>query len=184
MTDAELIVKYKLDKEKYVVGELFKRHTDFAFAVSMKYLKNEEDSKDAVMQVFELLFQYLIKHEIANFKSWLYSVVKNHCLHLINKSKQLPVSDVDTEYFSGNHMENKPFMYQEGDFVLEEKLQLLENAVHQLSEEQKICIELFYLQDKSYQEIMETTGLSFKNVKSFIQNGKRNLKIIMTQNHG
>lgn len=161
-----------------MVGELFKRYSGFCFAVSMKYLKNEDESHDAVMSVFEKLFSLLLKHEIDNFKSWLYSVLKNHCLHELRKSA--PVSgNADVSTISGNIMENRAFVYQEHDVLLENRLQELEQAIPGLSAEQRTCIELFYLQDKSYQEVSQMTGYDMKKVKSYIQNGKRNLKIML-----
>jgi RNA polymerase sigma-70 factor (ECF subfamily) len=56
---------------------------------------------------------------------------------------------------------------------------LLEEAIQELSEEQKLCVNLFYLQKKSYQQITDRTGFTLMQVKSYIQNGKRNLKIIL-----
>ncbi len=177
-SDTELIALYKKHGDRQVVGELYKRYSGFCFAISMKYLKNEEESHDAVMSVFEKLFDYLHKHDIENFKSWLYSVVKNHCLLEHRKSKNL-TRHHDESQVSENIMENRAFMYQGDDVLLEDKLTELEQAIPHLSKEQRTCIELFYLHDKSYQEVSEMTGYDMKKVKGYIQNGKRNLKIML-----
>ena len=144
----------------------------------MKYLKNEERSKDAVMQIFEKLFSNLLKHQIDNFKPWLHMVVRNHCLGLLRKDKSILKNEksLKIEY---------DFMESEDDEHLiiekehENKVNNLANALKELKLEQKECVELFYLQEKSYTEIMELTGYPLKKVKSYIQNGKRNLKLIM-----
>ena len=52
-------------------------------------------------------------------------------------------------------------------------------SLEELNPEQKQCLILFYLEKKSYQEISENTGFSLMQVKSYIQNGKRNLKILL-----
>jgi len=176
--DKLIIEKYIESEDKSLVGELFKRYTDFVFLVSMKYLKNEERSKDAVMQIFEKLFSDLLKHQIDNFKPWLHMVVRNHCLGLLRKDKSILKNEksLKIEY---------DFMESEDDEHLiiekehENKVNNLANALKELKLEQKECVELFYLQEKSYTEITELTGYPLKKVKSYIQNGKRNLKLIM-----
>jgi RNA polymerase sigma factor (sigma-70 family) len=68
------------------------------------------------------------------------------------------------------------------DDVNEKEINLsnLNEALKSLAEKQRICVELFYLQEKSYNEVAEITGFTMNEVKSFIQNGKRNLKIYLT----
>ncbi len=144
----------------------------------MKYLKNEERSKDAVMQIFEKLFSDLLKHKIENFKPWLHMVVRNHCLGLLRKDqsqqkneKNLKVEQDFMEFDDENHL-----TYEKEH---ESNVNNLTNALKQLKSEQKKCVELFYLQEKSYNEIVDLTGFPIKKVKSYIQNGKRNLKLII-----
>lgn len=178
LSDIELISLYKLNRDKSLVGELYKRYSGFCFGVSLKYLKDEDESHDAVMGVFEKLFDLLLKHDIENFRSWLYSVAKNHCLLELRNSKKL-TRHYDEGQVSYDIMENRAFVYQDSVDQPEQTLQELERAIPQLSDEQRTCIELFYLQDKSYQEVSQVTGYDMKKVKSYIQNGKRNLKIML-----
>ena len=58
-------------------------------------------------------------------------------------------------------------------------LTLIEASLNELGEEQKVCVTLFYLEQQSYQQVSGVTGFSMLQVKSFIQNGKRNLKLIV-----
>lgn len=177
-SDKQLIEEYILNRDKTLVGELFKRYTGFVFLVSIKYLKDEDRSKDAVMQVFEKLFNDLLKHKIDNFKPWLHTVVRNHCLGLLRKdqSQQKNEQNLKVELdFMESEEDDHHIIVQEH----EKKINSLETALKKLKPEQKQCVELFYLQEKSYNEVMELTGFPMKKVKSYIQNGKRNLKIIM-----
>lgn len=140
----------------------------------MKYLKNEELAKDAVQQVFLKAISELHKYEVDYLKSWLYTIARNHCLmQLRDKTKFVAVSD-QTEMIIGNHLE-------ESMLEKEQTLLLLEQSLLELNGPQKDCVTLFYLQKKSYQEIVDLTGFSLLQVKSYIQNGKRNLKILVTQ---
>jgi RNA polymerase sigma-70 factor (ECF subfamily) len=146
----------------------------------MKYLKNQEDSKDAVMQVFEQLFTKLKTQEIQNFKSWIYTVTKNHCLMKIRheqsvlKHKEVYYSKIQEEIMEFD-VQDHPYKEEE----LNSQIPTLEKGIEQLNTNQRRCIELLYLQDKSYKEVADITGYSMKQVKSYIQNGKRNLKIYL-----
>jgi len=179
LSDLELVGLYRETGNREVVGELFRRYTRFVFLVCMNYMDEEEKARDAAMQVFENLFTALTRHDIRNFKSWLHVVTKNHCLMQLRKQKQEQIIPEEWQKVYPVNMESHLFLnpYDE----MEESLMDLEEAIRMLSKEQRICIELFYLKKKSYHEIVEITGDSYQQVKSNIQNGKRNLKILLTR---
>jgi len=181
LTDIQLVEHYKKTADKAYIGELFERYSRFVFLVSMKYFKDEEKSKDASMQIFEKLFSDLKKHKVQNFKSWLYTVTKNHCLIQIRGEKKETTYEDDLKKDHKNYMESGNYLYLDNENDKEKSIDKLEDAILLLSEEQRICIELFYLKEKCYEEVSEETGYNFKQVKSYIQNGKRNLKKILTE---
>ena len=157
-----------------VLATLFQRYMDLLYGVCLKYLKDPESAKDAVMQVFEELVQKLNKHEVENFRSWLYTLAKNHCLMQLRTPKNLKTTE-----FKGDGMQLEEEVHLNGVMWKEEQFQKMEKCLQTLSAEQKITVELFYLQNKCYKEIAEITGLDWNKVRSFIQNGRRNLKICM-----
>jgi RNA polymerase sigma-70 factor (ECF subfamily) len=174
--DLELLSKYKQTNDNTFVGILFQRYTHLIFGVCMKYLKNEDDAQDASMQIFEKLLVDLKKHEIQQFKAWLHMVCKNYCLMQLRSG---------TSKLKRNREMHKDFAaFMESDIELhhtienkkEIQLIFMEECIQGLNNEQKLCVELFYLQEKSYQEVTEMTSFTMNNVKSYIQNGKRNLK--------
>lgn len=176
-TDGELIKAFKTNHDNIFPEELFNRYSHLVFGVCMKYLKNEDESKDAVMQIFENLLDVLKKQEVENFRSWLYTVSKNHCLIILRKQKS--TENVRAGYFEKIHteiMESQDVYHQYNKTDLNEKLPYLQPAIEKLNDEQRKCIELLYLHDKSYQEVSSLTGYSLKQVKSYVQNGKRNLR--------
>lgn len=179
-SDEELIQQYKQTKGSIYLGELFERYTHLVFGVCLKHFKNVEDSKDAVMQIFESLPPKLMEFEISSFKSWLYMVGKNHCLMTLRKNKSQQKHKLEI-YESSKEiiMESAHFFHPIESNGKEERLSLMTLGIEKLKEEQKRCIELLYLQQKSYQEVSEITGYDLKKVKSYIQNGKRNLKIFI-----
>ena len=179
-TDEELIQSFKATGNADFLGELFVRYTHLVFGVCMKYLNDVEDSKDAVMQIFELLHEKLLEFEIDNFKGWIHTVSRNHCLMIIRREKMERRHQVRIYENSGDLlMESGEFSHLfEGDRK-EKMISMLGMAIGQLKTEQKTCIELLYLQQKSYREVAEITGYDLKKVKSYIQNGKRNLKLIL-----
>jgi len=181
LTDEQLVAKYRQSCYKLAIGELFKRHSLMCFTVCYKYLKDEQAAEDASMSIFEKLFTDLKNHEIQNFKSWLHSVCRNYCLMQLRKPiNTLRIHDADEES-QINFVNLERFLHQdEKADDKEQKLQTLELAISELKDNQKECIELFYLQQKSYEEISELTGYTNNEVKSYIQNGKRNLKIALS----
>jgi len=179
-TDEELIVRYKDSADNNIISELFERYTHLIFGVCMKYLKNEEDSKDAVMQIFEQLFTKLKTQEIQYFKSWIYTVSKNHCLMQIRHEHTTKKYKV--EYYEKMQQEIMEFtglFHHLNKEEINDRIPKLKKGIDQLKADQRRCIELLYLQEKSYKEVAEMTGFSLKQVKSYIQNGKRNLKIFL-----
>jgi RNA polymerase sigma-70 factor (ECF subfamily) len=181
-SDENLVINYQNTKNNLVVGELFKRHSLICYAVCMKYLKNEDAAHDATMNIFEKLFTDLQKHQINHFKSWLHTVCKNHCLILLRKPNVLVSIDESEEENSHLFMQlSNVLNHDDNKHEKEEKLQVLEQSIFELKDKQRECIELFFLKQKSYQEISTLTGYSENEVKSYIQNGKRNLKILLEQ---
>ncbi len=176
-TDTELIASYRQTNNNVYVGELFKRYSHLVFGVCMKYLNDEDESKDAVMQVFEKLLDDLKKYQIENFKSWLHTTSKNHCLMKLRSAHSvfMKTEELKKDYPVVMEFDNE--MHHDIENINEFYLSQLGNAVEQLKDEQKICVELFYLKGKCYQDVADSTGYSMKQVKSNIQNGKRNLKI-------
>ncbi len=174
-TDAEYLAAYQATGNLELLGELYERYMEMVFAVCFKYLQDEDESKDAVMQIFEELVIKLRNHSVENFRSWLHSVARNHCLmHL--RSNRLQTEGVD--FFEDRSVENEPFEHQSDEpFELEQNLSKMTDCLETLSDEQKTSIRLFYLEEKCYKEITDLTGYDLNKVKSYIQNGKRNLKI-------
>lgn len=181
-SDTDLLILYQKRSNKEAIGELFKRHSLLCFAVCNKYLKDEDAAQDAVMQIFENLFHDLHKHEISNFRSWLHSVARNHCLMQLRKPQMFLHFSESEDENENSFMEKLLFMHPEDNKVeLEHKIQHLEQAVNSLQEKQRLCIELFYFQKLSYEAIGDKTGLTQNEIKSAIQNGKRNIKINLAE---
>ena len=175
--DNELLQRFYADHDNDWLGILLQRYTLLLLGVCMKYLKNEEEAKDGVQQVFLKAINELHKYKVSYFKSWIYMVAKNHCLmKLRDKGKynaeinEQLMATPDETVDKANHIEK------------DAALSNMAEALLQLNKEQQVCITLFYLEKKTYQEITTETGFSLMQVKSYIQNGKRNLKLLMARN--
>jgi RNA polymerase sigma factor (sigma-70 family) len=174
ITDAELVIQYKNTGDMQWLGELYQRYMDLVYGVCLKYFKEQERSKDAVMQIFEELVEKLRRHEVDNFKSWLYQVAKNHCLMQLRTPKNLRTVELPAAL-----MQNEDNVHLNGVLEKEENFQKLEYCLTTLSEEQRKAVRLFYLEGKCYNEIVDIMGQEWSQVRSFIQNGRRNLKNCM-----
>jgi RNA polymerase sigma-70 factor (ECF subfamily) len=177
-SDEELLKHYKQSGNKELFADLFKKHVSVVYGTCLFYLQDKDEAQDATMQLFEKLMLDINNREIDNFKGWLSFVVRNHCISLIRKNKSQ----------SKNIKSYYEFEYEAPDYETEEKINsvnddvLLENmktCLPKLKENQRICVELFYLKNKSYQDIANETNFSLNEIKSYIQNGKRNLKLFL-----
>lgn len=175
MTDQDLLEKFHADHDNEWLGVLLRRYTLLLLGVCMKYLKNEEEAKDSVQQVFLKVIQELQKYRVEYFKSWLYMVAKNHCLMKLREKQGKLTVEINDRHTDQQDSESDLQELWQND----NKLDLMESALRELNPEQQQCVTLFYLQKKSYQEISEATGYSMMQVKSYIQNGKRNLKLLI-----
>jgi len=174
ITDQELLEKFYADRNNEWLGILLQRYTLLLLGVCMKYLKNEEEAKDGVQQVFLKAIQELQKYKVEYFKSWLYMVAKNHCLMKLRDKHGKIATELNNETIPAPEETDKKKLQQ-----TDHTLDLMESSLQELNTEQQQCVTLFYLQKKSYSEISEATGFSMMQVKSYIQNGKRNLKILI-----
>ena len=179
LSDRELVYRYQKSRNKRYIGELYERYGHLVYGVSLKYLKNVQEAQDNVMLVFEKLMSELEKSDIKNFKAWIHTVTKNQCLMHLRKNKNVRSKEQSIEPIEYSLASETTDVEQV--IAKEHSLTQMEQALNQLKKEQKTCVELFYLKEKCYQDIAEITGFSLKQVKSYIQNGKRNLQIILTK---
>lgn len=176
MSDQALLQQYRRTGQNRWLGLLFERYTLLVFGVCMKYMKHEEDARDCTQQTFEKAIQELEKYEITFLKSWLYRVATNICLMKL-RSKGIDTANLTDQLSETTGDEAMADMAIEKETLLRN----MEQAIQLLNHEQRNCITLFYLNGLSYQQISDSTGYSVLQVKSHIQNGKRNLKLRMQQ---
>lgn len=168
------MVLYKESGDMAVLGELYQRYMELVYGVCLKYYKDPETSKDSVMQIFEELVSKLKKHDVDNFKGWLHQLAKNHCLMQLRTPRNMK-----TVEFKSELVQSEEEVHLNGVLEKEENFRKLEYCLGTLTSEQKESIKLFYLEGKSYNEIVDITGIEWNQVRSLIQNGRRNLKICM-----
>ncbi len=172
ITDKELLEKFQADRSNYWLGILLDRYTMLLLGVCMKYLKNEEEAKDAVQQIFLKVITELQKYKVEYFKSWLYMIAKNYCLMRL-RDKKITISVEDKLHLESEETDTKALLHKD------EILNAMQESVNELNEGQRICVTKFYFEKKSYNEIVAETPYTLLQVKSYIQNGKRNLKILI-----
>lgn len=174
-SDQELLEQFYSSHDNAWLGTLLQRYTLLLLGVSMKYLKNEDEAKDSVQQIFLKVIQELQKYKVAYFKSWLYMVAKNHCLMKLRDKQGKITAEINDRVTAtpGEETDKQALLMNE------QTLTLMEASLKELNPEQQQCVTLFYLQKKSYQEVSDETGFTLLQVKSYIQNGKRNLKLLI-----
>ena len=182
-SDEILVEKYRDSGDLKPLGIVYNRYSRLVYGVCLTYLRDREDSKDAVMQIFEKLVVEVQNHDIRNFKSWLHVLTRNFCLMQLrtrqSATKNIRLYVEEHEAF----METDPLMHHDNERPLDSDLEMLKECIGELKEHQRDCVILFYLEDKPYKEIVDLLDLDLKKVKSYIQNGRRNLKTCMDKKH-
>jgi len=178
LSDQELLQEYRNRRNKEALGFLLQRYTILLLGVCMKYLKEEEEAKEAFQTVFYKAISEIDKYPVEYFKSWLYTITRNYCfMQLRNKMHPLPEDAIEK---NGNGLQQELFEETLGRIREKEKLlEYLEDALQHLQNNQRECLSLFYLDKMSYRQIGEKTGFSLLQIKSFIQNGKRNMRLLI-----
>jgi RNA polymerase sigma-70 factor (ECF subfamily) len=173
ISDETLVARFLETGNKEFIGILFERYTHLVYGICLNFLKDKDQCKDAVMEIFESLFDKLQAYEVSVFKNWLYSVSRNHCLMMLRKSEsRIRNHEKASEGIAITSEQTEP----DATIEAEGQEKKLGSAVESLNTEQRVCVSMMYLEDKSYKDIAEQTGFSLSQVKSYIQNGKRNLK--------
>ena len=170
LSDEDLVVRVKSGHQASLAA-LWDRYAHLLYGVGMKYMKDTERAKDLVVEVFASLPELLAKHEVRHFRPWVHAVMRNHCLMLLRKT--------DPEARVEEALLHAPEDHNDDAVLLEATLQRLEAAVLRLNDAQQRCIRLFYLERNSYRRTAESTGFSIEQVRSHIQNGRRNLRLIL-----
>lgn len=175
MDEKQLLQYYKETGSLDALGKLYAPYMSLLYGVCYKYLQDAEQSQDAVMQIFDELINKLRVYEVDNFKSWVYVYARNFCLMQLRKNKQITKVDIEENLYESEKMLNDDDEKKWG----EQDFEKLESCIAGLNQEQELCIRMFYLEQKCYKDIAEQTGHDIARVKSYIQNGRRNLKICM-----
>ncbi|MEY3344012.1 MAG: hypothetical protein RL090_1696 [Bacteroidota bacterium] len=174
--DRQLVTDYRKSHSRKIFGVLFDRYAHLVFGVCMKYLKNQEESKDATLSIFEKAMEDLKRFDVEKFSYWIHTVARNYCLMQLRSRKAMIY--IDDDEGPGEKILSDVNQGHESEET-EQMLIVLEEAIGSLNEEQRNCIDLFYLKKYCYQDVSKITGFTMNEVKSHIQNGKRNLKIFI-----
>jgi RNA polymerase sigma-70 factor (ECF subfamily) len=168
-TDEDL-VRLLREGHRSALGDLWDRYAELLYGVGMKYLKDPERSKDEVVELFAGLNALVVKHDIACFRPWVHTVMRNRCLQELRK--RTPERDLPEDLLHAEEPNDDSLLH-------EASLQHLEQAITRLNHEQHLCIRLFHLEGLSYQQVADRTGFTVETVRSHLQNGRRNLRIIL-----
>jgi RNA polymerase sigma factor (sigma-70 family) len=174
LTDAELVEAFKQTADLSILALLYERYMDLVYGVCLKYLRDAERAKDSVLSIFEVLVGKVQKHPVENFRGWLYQLTKNYCLMQLRKDKTFKKTVAKSLF-----MQIAEPVHLNGELEQEDQLEVLQHCLAQLGQQQRKAVELFYLQGKSYKEMVPLMGLDINTIRSYLQNGRRNLKICM-----
>lgn len=171
VTETELLTRYRETKKPHDLLPLYQQYAGLIYGWCLRYLGTPERAEDAGAEIFPILLTKAAEHEVTNFSSWLQTLVRNHCLMQLRREKRDPLQ------LSGGSLMQMEGLRHQGKVEEHTDTRPLYRCLKQLRDEQRQCIRLFYLQTgESYRSIAERLNLSVGQVRSHIQNGRRNLK--------
>lgn len=176
-SDEELLSLFRNTGKADYYTALYSRYIPLIYGLCLNYLKTKEEAQDTVMELFADVQEKLLQYEVKTFRTWIYSVAKNHCLKILRNNKEAISVEINPHFME---FADFPALFNENN--KEENFRMLQYCLDQLPEPQQKSIQLFFMNDQSYADIVAATGYHLKSVKSYIQNGKRNLKICMENN--
>ncbi len=168
-TDFELLDRFRRHGDRAAFERIVARHRPWLHRVCARLLRSDEAARDATQDVFARVLNRLDTFRGDNFPGWLKAIAVNCCLNTIDRDKRWAPLEAAGEAPAA-------------DLGPELQLLRLEEGVRarhliaRLPERQKIVFCLKYIDDCSYQEIERLTGFSNKEVKSFLQNARRNFE--------
>ncbi|THH39802.1 RNA polymerase sigma factor [Neolewinella litorea] len=176
VTDLDLLRAFRRQPDATRLLPLYERYAELIYAWCLRYLGTPQRAEDAGAEVFTVLLEQLPRHEVTNFRSWLQTVVRNHCLMQLRREKRDPVRQGEDPLV---HFGAWPHQAEETAETPPDT-RPLHHCLKQLNEAQRQCIRLFYLTPgESYASVGERLNLSVGQVRSHLQNGRRNLKICL-----
>lgn len=173
-SDELLLARYVRTGEAEALGRLFERYMPMVYGVCLKILKDPGKAEDAVMGVYESLTQKVKEHDIASFRGWLYVLARNYCLMEWRKAQRRP-----TDHYAPEDMVYHDAVENPAEYELPQDRAPLEKCLDQLNTVQRNTVQWFYYEEKSYKEISELIAEDVGKVRSYIQNGRRNLRICL-----
>ena len=171
-SDSDLLARFQGEEDKEALASLFNRYLELTYGLAIRYLKTEVRAEDAVMAIYIELQEKLPQHQIHNFKNWLHTFVRNHCLMQLRREKREVTENFDPHIVQSAenwHPLDEEIPGQDREITLRA-------CLGQLNEQQIACVQLFYYQGHSYLAIAELRQESVGQVRSNIQNGRRNLR--------
>lgn len=175
-SDEEVLRRYRDSGNTEYFGKLYNRYIPLLYGIALKYLNDTESAENAVMQLFENLLENITQYDIPNFRTWIFSVMKNHCSQILQKkdSREI-ITDFDTETTETEERDEFLDLFDKSDNN-KEKQEQLKSSIKKLPVEQRITIIRFFIEEMSFADISDTTEYSLKQVQNYIQDGIRNLK--------
>jgi RNA polymerase sigma-70 factor (ECF subfamily) len=174
LSDEHLLAAYVQENDAGALGKLYERYMPMVFGVCLKILKDNGKAEDAVMAIYEELTHKAKSHEISAFRGWLYVLARNHCLMEWRKNHRRP-----TDHHAPEDMVRYDAVEAAFEYELPKQTDPLNKCLAELTEQQRNCVQWFYYEDHSYKDIADMIKEEIGKVRSYIQNGRRNLRLCL-----
>lgn len=152
------------------------------YYIALKYMKNEEDAMDVLQDSYIKAWQSLATlKDPASFRAWFGRIVANTAKNALAKKRPMLFSQLEGENDEGEQLaldieDEKSEFQPERSYTQKETQELVHELIDSLSDEQRLCILMYHLDDQSIKDIAETFGISENTVKSRLLYGRKAIK--------
>ena len=171
--DDHLIISQIVAGQKDLFRLLVRRHERAVHGMGMSFFRNREDASDFTQEVFLKVYRSLSHFEgRARFSTWLYKIAYNTAVNRVNRTKEyhsLAIEEGAEALLCDNETPERILIRQASR-------QALLNAMEELPERYRVCVDMFFFYDRSYQEIEAITGYPVNTIKSHVFRAKKLLR--------
>jgi RNA polymerase sigma factor (sigma-70 family) len=147
-------------------GQLVDRHKARAMTLAVRMLKSAEEAEEAVQDAFVRAYQSLPAFEgRSSFSTWFYRIVFNVCSTALRKKRPVDLRSLEARTDDGFPEPEDQGAGPDTVVESEELKDIISEAIDALPPNYAGIVSLFFLQERSYEEIVDITGLPLGTVK-------------------
>ena len=172
--ESSLLLKYLKTNDLSYLLELYRPYMHLVYGLAFKYVKDPKQSQEIVYCIFKKLIKDIKRQEVRVFGNWLYNLSLDFCKQWRDRGR----TESDQIVALGGSTQTPVEFYDDkDDDSFEEEISSMEDEVMRIKSQQEKCSQLFFKEQRCFQEIADITGWEVSEIKYHVKNAKRKTNI-------